>query len=251
MKGLNMATTILTKVTVTGADDSVSIEHLLQIQKRYPFVEFGILLSQNNSHAGTPRFPSRHWLKRLVEANEKASPHLNLSGHICGKWVKDIFLGKWPDLNAVTDNLIVAFQRFQLNTHAQPHRYSDLLFKLIDKLADECQTVIFQLDGKDGSIAARAAVEWYGNGANIAGLFDLSHGAGVLPSDWPRRIAWLQCGYAGGLSSENVAEQLGRIAEAASGDTWVDAETHLRGDRDEFSLARCEAFLEVCKPWVK
>ena len=34
----------INKVTVTGADDSTSIEEMVTIQKEYPFVEFGILL---------------------------------------------------------------------------------------------------------------------------------------------------------------------------------------------------------------
>jgi hypothetical protein len=36
----------LKTVTITGADDAVDPEELLQIQQRYPFVEWGILLSR-------------------------------------------------------------------------------------------------------------------------------------------------------------------------------------------------------------
>lgn len=47
----------LTKVTVTGADDSTNIDEMFAIRDKFPFVEFGILLSERHSHAGTARFP--------------------------------------------------------------------------------------------------------------------------------------------------------------------------------------------------
>lgn len=186
-----------------------------------------------------------------MDANSGTENHLQLSGHICGKWVKDALIGKWPKLDDVTDMLGVQFQRFQLNTHAQPHRYSEGFFKLVDKLSGECQTVIFQLDGKDGSQLARAAVEWCGNQANIAGLFDLSHGAGILPSEWPEPVAGLLCGYAGGLGQDNIADQLDKIKSVASIGSWVDAEAKLRNDTtDAFDLDKVAKFLEACEPYV-
>ena len=50
----------VTKVTVTGADDSVDVDGLIDLSKEFPFVEFGILLSK--SSAGSARFPSGLWL---------------------------------------------------------------------------------------------------------------------------------------------------------------------------------------------
>jgi hypothetical protein len=241
---------ILNTVTVTGADDSIDPQQLVEIQRKYPFAEFGILLSQRHSSSGTTRFPSQQWLNELVEINRDIEPHLNLSGHICGTWVKEALLGRWPNLNVVADGLGSAFQRFQLNTHGQPHRYSSTFFNTLKRLEDECQTIIFQLDGKDGTKVALAAIEW-GNTTNIAGLFDVSHGAGVLPPEWPQPISGLMCGYAGGLSPRNVVEQLPLIEHAVNGMTWIDAETSLFSDDGrQFELNTVESFLKASQPWV-
>ena len=42
-------TRILNKVTVTGADDSIDINKMFDIQEKYPFGEWGILLSEKYS----------------------------------------------------------------------------------------------------------------------------------------------------------------------------------------------------------
>ena len=89
----------------------------------------------------------------------------------------------------------------------------------------------------------------------IAALYDLSHGAGVLPEEWSHPLARtaIPCGFAGGLSPENVASQIEKIL-LVMGDTpfWIDAETHLRSDGDrQFDLAKVRRFLEAAKPYVK
>jgi hypothetical protein len=86
---------------------------------------------------------------------------------------------------------------------------------------------------------------------NISALFDLSHGAGVLPETWPKPLT-IPCGYAGGLSPEIVARQIERVS-ALVGDKhiWIDAETKLRSPNDLlFDLEKVRTFLEVAKPWV-
>lgn len=241
---------IVTKVTVTGADDSVRHVDLVKIQRLYPYAEFGILMSERYSTgSGAGRFPSKAWLIDLV----KCATHnkLNLSGHICGQWVKDAYAGEWPDLGAVDADLRQIFQRFQLNTHAQKHQlYADDMSVLLADLEARNQTVIFQLDGGDGTAAAREMVTTH---KNVAGLFDLSHGAGILPDEWPSPIPGLATGYAGGLSPGNVVEQMDAILVAADGqDIWIDAETHLWSPDDRtFDLEKVVAFLEKAAPYVK
>ena len=52
---------ILDRVTITGADDSIKATDLIPLSKRFPFVEWGILLSKNNE--GSFRFPTRDWIE--------------------------------------------------------------------------------------------------------------------------------------------------------------------------------------------
>lgn len=250
----------LSKVTVTGADDTVPPEALFQLQKQYPYAEFGILLSEKYSYgAGTLRFPSKKWLHELVVGCELAGlGRINLSGHLCGSYVRWIYGGVWVSLDAVEEGLQKRFQRFQINTHAEqqewvPNKMSTLLRALdVDTNAKPprqyAQTVIFQLDDRHGTYAAMESVRR--GHRNIAGLHDLSHGAGVVPETWSKPLQGLVTGYAGGLSPRNVREHLFKIQEVAGDGAWIDAETHLRSG-GMFDLDKCAAFLGAAKPWVK
>jgi hypothetical protein len=158
--------------------------------------------------------------------------------------------GHLIDLDVIAGGLSEIFGRFQINTHAQNYEYDDGLYSILGHLSKKRQTVIFQLDGKCGtSIANEVARNGWTN--DVAGLFDLSHGAGVLPEKWPDPIKGLNCGYAGGLCPINVADQLAIIEKKAVGESWIDAETKLFSQRgDLFDLEKVEQFLEAAKPWV-
>ena len=76
---------LLNRVTFTGVDDNTNIEDLICLTKKYPFVEFGVLVSKNNSNTGTVnRYPNLTILKRLKNKG------LELSCHICGSIARDI-----------------------------------------------------------------------------------------------------------------------------------------------------------------
>jgi len=240
----------LNTVTVTGADDSIPPQALIPIAERFPFVEFGILLSNRMSLAeGTSRFPSKNWLMQLASIAQVAP--LRCSGHICGNWVHDAFRGRWP-LNCGLHLLpwYKMFGAFQLNTHAEMHELdSEAMGMMLTGLLGLWPGhIIFQLDGQSGN---KAAMEYKLRMPRIAGLFDMSHGTGNLPEGWPAPINGLACGYAGGLSPENVAEQLYKLQDLVGGLAWIDAETSLRGEKSNgFDLDRVKKFLTAAEPWV-
>lgn len=231
---------ILDRVTITGADDSVAPKELVKLSQRYPFVEWGILLSR--SREGTPRFPSEDWMLRLkdVVPNE-----VKLSGHLCGAWVRALCRGS-RRFELERPGIARLFQRIQLNFHGAPHEI------LVDRFL-EClhfwdrEEIIFQFDRVNNGLMGEAIA----GGVRAAPLFDTSGGAGVEPGEWPAPIA-PYCGYAGGLHPDHLAEQLERIALAAgTSRIWIDVETHVRSDDDKtFDLAKVEAFLAIAEPWV-
>lgn len=235
----------ITKVTVTGADDSIHPYQLIELAEEYPFVEFAILLSRNSM--GRPRFPSREWINHLI--SDCLDRGMNFAGHICGGWVREILKGRWPvhDFLNIDDDLQEFFQRWQINTHAVPHEYSAvLLWEIVRELGNHEQSIIFQHDGVNTEM-----IESMSDHKNVSALFDLSHGAGILPESWPLPLE-IPCGYAGGLSPENVAGQIEKIATViGERQIWIDAETKLRSPDDQiFDLAKVRAFLEAAKPWV-
>jgi hypothetical protein len=229
-------------VTITGADDSIEPSTLVNISREFPFVEWGILFSAR--HQGSPRYPSIQWVDDLASefiATDLGS--LNLSAHLCGRWVRDIVIDGLMPLGRV-DPLNI-FRRAQLNFHGQYHRAHSSLRR---NLAQDHRCWILQDDG-----ANDATINGICLGECIYPLFDRSGGAGVLPGEWPAPPVWASYyGYAGGLGPDNLADELQRIAAAARETRiWIDMESRVRSDDDtRFDLAKVRRCLEIAASQV-
>lgn len=237
---------ILNRVTITGADDSTEVKCLIELSEAYPFVEWGILMS--HSRMGEARYPGVEWLMGLVGKLDK----LNLSAHVCGRWVRGICKGDW---SMIQDPRLVdvwpVFRRIQLNFSPYLKKIDTSIFmESMRRLRPVNVTqMIFQLGNLNNHLLDIAER----NGVNAVPLFDKSGGAGVLPGQWPKvERNRSYCGYAGGLSPDNVEEELKKIAFVCQdGPIWIDVETHVRSDNDRrFDLGKVEAFLKAAKSWV-
>jgi len=238
----------LKMVTITGADDATDVNELQRLSQEFPFVEWGILVSEHD-RVGR-RFPSQRWIERLLYLHEVKPMQLSL--HVCGALLQRLMRGNmaWPTL------WLEKFGRMQLNFHGQ--RILCDARSWHSRLNEFGKPIIFQADGEHGEVYLANAIT-----ANVDAyaLFDESHGAGVLPTEW-RHPCVLNCaeetpsyklqGYAGGLSHDNLRQELPRIHEAAKGTPyWIDMETHVRSaDPDRLDLAKVETVLEIAKPFV-
>src|SRR3990167_513431 len=198
----------LDRVTITGADNSISPEARIIISQAYPWVEWGILVSASSQ--GAPRFPTGMW---IFELQELARQHLlQLSLHICGRWVRKLLTG----INELPVGLLGEFQRVQLNFHAERTLcIPQNLWKALQNYHD--RQFIFQLDDAGGNAHLEALLgenPLLGPSLDAVALFDTSGGAGILPSAWPQPVMmandteYAYHGYAGGLGPDNLAEQL-------------------------------------------
>lgn len=232
----------LSKVTITGADDSIKPEELNKLSAKYPFVEWAILLSKRQE--GNKRFPSIKWMEELKSIQN----NLQLSGHICGRWIDEILIG-FPSFMTERPILYPMFQRFQLNFHGEKLEYGEHSFVEAVKQLGHNKEIILQNDGRNGFLIDLCLEQKMNN---IAALHDLSHGAGVLPNHWPSYIEGINNGYAGGLSPDNVSEELEKIASIVGDkEIWVDVETKIRSNNDQqFDLDKVEQFIINCKGWV-
>lgn len=97
---------MLTRVTITGADDGVDPKQLADLSAEFPFVEWAILLSRTRS--GTARYPSAAWLVDRLCADEPMVRGMRLAAHLCGALSRETQDGELPVLSEV-------FQRYQLN----------------------------------------------------------------------------------------------------------------------------------------
>lgn len=228
----------LTRVTFTGADDTICFGRLADFAREHPIAEWGILIGSKEYHAH--RFPSHRWIGEFLERVHK---DVNLSLHICGSQLRNI--AKGMPLNVNFD--LSRFRRCQLNWHGEKQgEISEHIRGAFLDMADRWDPeVIFQLDGVNDGLALACSR----NMRRVSGLHDLSHGAGKVPDEWPATgNTHIYLGYAGGLGPDNLREELPKIAEAAQGEYWIDMETKLF-DGTTFCLPACAEVLDIVEEW--
>jgi hypothetical protein len=199
-------------------------------------------------------------------------PKLQFSCHICGSWVRNIFSesrsekalvqDEWPWLLPRSHNGV--FQRVQLNTHGVPG-HKQPVREILEGIGVGRQ-IIFQFDGVNDSLfdaAANVGVNHLiGERLDVAPLYDVSGGAGIVPDKWPtpfekhmRHPNVIYFGYAGGLGPDNLNVELPRIEMAAQDSrVWIDMETKVRSNEDHlFDLDKCVAVLEYVRDndWIR
>ena len=200
-------------ITFTGADDKTDPADMVRLAESYP-VEFGILMSPTRE--GTPRYPSQDWIDTI------RGQGLRLSAHLCGGYSRALIARL--ERGGGRDELdLEGFLRLQLNTTqtvavelfrewARPRRVRPIL---------QCR----------GAFPSAPGVAW---------LFDRSGGRGTIPAAWPTPARpGVLVGYAGGLGPETITEALPHFRAPY----WIDMETRVRNERDEFDLAVCH---DVC-----
>lgn len=224
----------LNMVTMTGADLSVRPYELSSISAKFPFVEWGILVSRRKN--SVPRYPSLQWLISLREYYRD----VHLSCHVCGEWARDLVSGGSMFLDNMADYLSI-FGRIQLN-----------ISNLIHTLNPDDLLSILRPYHKRFILQVREIPEHFRsvNWNDISFLFDRSGGRGQLPNEWP--APWGVCGYAGGLNPDNIIEQLGKIdLVRGKRSCCIDAESGVRSSDDQsFDLVKVQMFLERVEPYV-
>lgn len=220
-------------ITFTGAGDQNDVMELVEIAKSCPGIEFGILVSAKLS-GQYDRYPSYAWIKQLTDVASMCP--MNLSLHVCGKFVRDILVGNLT----LPEGLHEHFQRIQLNFHDESIEYDVKKCAALLKSMGEKQ-FIFQIDSTNGNKVFESLLtqSLYENlGLDLVPLFDKSGGNGVVPASWPpikytKDGKFIMHGYAGGLGPDNFLEEYERICAATvqADDSsyvpkiWVDCET--------------------------
>lgn len=221
--------------SLTGADDAVNPEDLVNISSQFPFAEWAILLLR--ARAGQPRFPTTSW----IESFKSKATGLNKAMHLCD----DAFLG-FIARDAEVMDIMKGFQRIQLNL-----KFGDVEGKydpaeLVTRVKEspEWQFILQYTPEKQGLLPAFKDVP------NHAVLYDSSAGRGISPNSWDVPLDGHFCGYAGGMNPENVNKNLEMISRAAAGHvTWIDMETGVRTN-DQFDLAKVRQVLVTASPYV-
>jgi phosphoribosylanthranilate isomerase len=222
-------------VSITGADDKVDVTDLNAVAAKYPFVEWAILLMPERM--GQPRCPSAQW----IESFKAYYQGTNTALHLCGDGLLGFIAGK-PEILA----LMKGFGRIQLNLEfgEVDGKYDPKALLAQMKAHAEFEFIVQYTDKHKNLLPLLEDVP------NHALLFDGSAGRGVLPDGgWPAPIAGHSCGYAGGLTPDNVRSNIEKIAKTGATETWIDMESGVRTD-DKFDLSKVRRVLEQSAPFA-
>lgn len=230
----------LERVTITGADNLTDINRLIELSDKYPFVEWGILVS--SSREGAQRFPSCGWIRQF--ANAVTGKSINISVHMCGAYVRQFLVGDL-DWHVIPDGLLDVAQRIQINTHSQIHASSTGMW---DSMNKQChKEFIFQVDSVNDHLAYAAR----GYGIRCSVLYDKSGGAGILPKQWPGPKIEFKNGYAGGLGPDNVVENIRKIDKVCVLPYWIDMERRVRTpDDSQLDMDAVESVLKSSEEFI-
>lgn len=219
----------LTHCTFTGIDHATDIHRLVDISRRFSYVEWGILYSPDRQGAG--RYPSSDFIAELLEALPE---FVRVALHLCGRGVDQVLTGEGTAAS-LAKSVAQRQGRMQLNFNQSVRQFgADVLHKLFDRHPNLC--IITQHNRANTNVVGMLRGQ-----LRHCILFDASGGRGLQPEGWPEALQGQKCGYAGGLGPANIAIQLPAIATAAAGEPfWIDMEGKLRDDSDTLSLDACE-----------
>lgn len=222
----------LKHITLTGIDDRTDIKELVRLQKRYPLVEFGVLLSWS-LQGSERRYPSYQTIAKFCRTG------LNLSAHVCGRTAFQFAWGRTEVLKNILDIIgrdSVNFQRIQLNLAGFPAEE----FAPLPTAWDSAHEIILQRLSADEFDLYRQRL-----GDHPSVLLNASGGCGkespLVTLEGPFKV-----GYAGGFGPDNVEEKLSTLLrDPKVGDFWIDMESGIR-TFDWFDTAKAEAVLKKC-----
>lgn len=226
-------------VTATGFDEDTNEDELISLSEKYP-IEWGVLLSANNK---TKRYANSNVFSKIENIKSK-NPNIKFSLHVCGKdlLLNIIKFGKWNFIDKFNLNLDL-FSRIQLNVGNIFNEFNhDVFFKSEDLLYLK-QEIILQVNQNKIELCGNLfdRIDSSLNLINV--LYDASSGNGILPDSWIHSDRY--CGYAGGLSPDNVKSNLIKINKSNGGNFWIDAETSFRTN-DVFDLSKVKNFIQNC-----
>ncbi len=234
----------LKHITFTGIDAKTDIQDLIDIQREFPIVEFGVLTSYHWFENGN-RYLNPAFLSNLYAGNGE----LNLSLHVCGSMAHDAADGYWNHIEHYMFNTLGLFKRVQLNVANR----TDNPYRLASTPNKHTEVIIQQKGVHDIEMFERSM--WM----NVSVLLDASGGQGIVaPIEvLPNAGKQFKVGYAGGINSSNVADKLAYLLQNDQvGDFWIDMESGVRtpnwfGDGDWFDTDMVRSVLDVCSKVAK
>lgn len=237
-------------ITCSDMREYNEIDDIIALGTKYPIAEFAI---QAHPSKFSPSMPRYVWFETLMNAARKNN--VNLAMHVNSEFRTEICHGKIPyeirrmwDLRYDNGKPIIG--RVQININGGKNSFKFYVHKVADIIRAYPDTeFIFQYTNKQKIRLNKLDNEH----VPFSMLFDASGGCGKLPDKWEAPIMKNhKMGYSGGLSPENVADNLDKINAVLPQEytTWIDAEGKLKDpDTKQFDIARAEKYIQNALYW--
>lgn len=238
-------------ITCSDPREHLAVADVIRLLKMSPLVEIGIQASSSTMSQLKPR---KLWFDVLMFHVVNNSRPLNIALHINYDWCDDLCSGKIPyELDGWLKmqrrgNGGPAIRRWQLNIGDRTKKFdSGAIARLIRSHPEQEFILPYNEMVKDRVDLL------YKTGAKFSLLYDASYGYGKSPERWNAPVYNTHpMGYAGGLSPENVSENLDKISENLPSNyyTWIDAEGRLMkpGTR-QFDIERARQYVQNALAW--
>lgn len=214
------------KLSITGADNLVSVADLKQMVQTYPSLELAVLYFPEKENQ--PRNPGLEWRNHFFDQ----IPKENTAIHLCGKDVFDTILSEDFETSSLFEELKKT-ERIQININARKNIFSHAdIQHIYTKLLNHDFRLILQYHER--------SKEWIlpyitqKNLENVHILLDSSLGKGVTPDTFevPIELKNLNypIGFAGGLNPDNIRKVYHQVKPLNLLRYWLDLESGARTD---------------------
>ena len=247
---------VVIKVSVSGANQNLNIDKVVDFLINNPKAELGIPVSQQL--CASEDSPLVVWINKLGKKLGDKNLFGRVSFHVCGSWAEQIVTtGKLPKIlkdlivysipGAPMIQLNVGYQKYNLN-NADPTPLANLIEAL--RWSNMEPQVVIQANESNFEFIQKLIPLTM----NFCVLYDQSHGHGQVADSYISRFTKLFQGYAGGLASKNVKQELAKVSDALAEPTyiWVDAEGNLKDPTSgNLDLEKAQAFVDAAFDYNK
>ena len=232
----------LKTMVCSGINEKNDITDAIDFLKKYKNAEFGVQCSPKKAGYHTPRF---EWLQELLNKLNEQKIENKIALHLNEGFVVSFCDGKIPGEILDLLNIGHAVGRLQLNFKIGREAFANGKIPNIKTLKKTMETVVLHPIILSASQSNLSFIhKAYHQNLKFDVLYDDSFGEGIAPHmRKPPLFKDVFQGYAGGLSPENVVEELSKIEKLAKGSVFIDAEGKLKQDGC-FSFDKAEKFIQ-------
>jgi len=252
--------------TFTGVDSYTinnNLTELLQLSRKYPFIEWGVLFSMTRAGQDL-KYPAARDICKFTQALYSAAYaesgfHVRRSLHLCGSAARKFLTLESAKDSMLIHDLVGQFDRIQLNINAKEQTF-EIKPTILRQLAIFFRPIIIQYNNNNKELIEEFGVEKY---MDIHILKDASGGNGIVNSDVsiPDVCKYSQIGFAGGMGPENIETIFPNIYESVMANNidgdfensgfWIDMETRVRNAAGHFDLEKVNKVAEFLSSYLK